>query len=65
MKRLYRSKENSVIAGICAGVGEYCDVDPVLIRLGAVILFFSGLGTPAILFAYLIGYFIIPEKTSS
>jgi phage shock protein C len=33
MKNLYRSNKNKVFAGICGGLGEYFDVDPVFIRL--------------------------------
>ena len=40
MKRLYRSRKNKVIAGVCGGVAEYFSVDPTLIRLAAVLIFF-------------------------
>ena len=33
-KRLYRSNESKVIAGVCSGIAEYFDIDPTLIRLG-------------------------------
>lgn len=33
MKRLYRSRTNSVIAGVCGGLGEYFEVDPVIVRV--------------------------------
>ena len=42
MKRLYRSRKNKVIAGVCGGVAEYFSVDPTLIRLAAVLIFFMG-----------------------
>ncbi len=32
-KRLYRSVKNKVICGVCGGIGEYFNVDPVIIRL--------------------------------
>ncbi len=58
MKRLYRSRENRMIAGIAGGLAEYFGVDPVLIRLIWIIsIFFGGAG----IFAYLIGWLIIPE----
>lgn len=41
-KRLYRSRDNGIIAGVCAGLGDYFDIDPVLIRIIAVILIFPG-----------------------
>ncbi|MDY0297024.1 MAG: PspC domain-containing protein [Acidobacteriota bacterium] len=59
MKRLYRSRKDRVISGICGGIGEYFDVDPVLVRVGAVLLIFTG-GVGLI--AYIVGIFIIPEE---
>jgi len=40
-KKIYRSQKNKVIGGVCGGIGEYFDIDPVLIRLIFIILFFS------------------------
>lgn len=37
-KRLYRSVKNKVICGVCGGIGEYLQVDPVMIRLIWVLL---------------------------
>lgn len=59
MKRLYRSRTNKVIAGVCGGLAEYLEVDPVLVRLIAVLLLFVGGGS---LIAYIIGMIIIPER---
>ena len=42
MKRLYRSRHNRVIGGVCGGIGEYFDIDPLLIRLVWAVLFFIG-----------------------
>jgi phage shock protein PspC (stress-responsive transcriptional regulator) len=33
MKILYRSKNNRILGGVCAGLGEHLDVDPTVIRL--------------------------------
>ena len=38
-KRLYRSREDRWLAGVCGGLGEYFDLDPILVRLG--FIFFS------------------------
>lgn len=58
-KRLYRSSTNKVIGGICGGIGEYFAVDPVLVRIIAVIsCFVGGFG----LMAYIIGWIIIPQR---
>jgi len=58
-KKIYRSQKNKVIGGVCGGIGEYFDIDPVLIRLIFIILFFSfGIG----FLGYIIAWIIIPEK---
>jgi phage shock protein C len=41
-KRLYRSAKNKVLCGVCGGIGEYLQVDPVIIRLIWVLLVFLG-----------------------
>lgn len=33
VKRLYRSKENKILGGVCGGIAEHLGVDPVIIRL--------------------------------
>lgn len=59
MKKLYRSKTHRVIGGVAGGLGEYLDVDPVLIRIVFLIaLFAGGVG----ILAYLIAWIIIPEQ---
>lgn len=56
-KRLYRSKEQNVIGGVCGGLAEYFDVDVTLVRLVTVVLFFAtGIG----LLAYIIAWIIMP-----
>lgn len=57
MKRLYRSRKDKIIAGVCGGIGEYFGIDPVIIRIIAVVLFFWG-GSGIL--AYIIGMIIIP-----
>jgi len=59
MKRLYRSRKDRKIAGICGGLGEYLELDPTLIRLILVFLAFLTGIVPFIL-AYLISWAIIP-----
>lgn len=56
-RRLYRSRSNRMIAGVCGGIGEYFDVDPTLIRLGWAILVVLGVG----ILAYILAWVIIPE----
>lgn len=50
-KRLYRSKENKVVAGVCGGIAEYFNVDSVWIRLVVVFLALAnGVGIVAKIF---------------
>lgn len=58
-KKLYRSRKNSMIGGVCGGLGEYLNVDPTIMRLVAVLLVFAdGIG----LIAYIIAWIIIPRN---
>ena len=59
VKRLYRSKKERILGGVCAGIGNYFDIDPVLVRLLwviATLMFGAGI------LAYIIAWIIIPEK---
>lgn len=58
-KRLYRSRRDVMIAGVCGGIAEYFDVDPTIVRLIAVVLI---LGWGSGLLAYLIAVVIIPKN---
>ena len=60
-KRLYRSRSERMIGGICGGLGEYFNVDPTLVRLIAVVIILITGILPGIL-AYLIAWVIIPER---
>lgn len=61
MKKLYRSRENRVLAGVLGGVGEYVDTDPVLIRLiYLIITLFSGI-LPGVI-VYIVAVFIVPLR---
>jgi phage shock protein C len=61
-KKLYRSNKNKVFAGVCGGIGEYMEVDPVVIRLIWILVsMVAGFGIPG-LFAYFISALIIPQK---
>ena len=58
-KQLTRSTANRMISGVCAGLGEYLNIDPTVVRLLFVLGFF--LTGPGILIAYLIMAIIVPE----
>jgi phage shock protein C len=57
-KRLYRSR-NGVIAGVCGGLGDYFNVDPVWVRVLFLVLFFLGFGVISIV--YLVFWMIVPK----
>lgn len=59
MKRLYRSKKERMIAGVCGGLSVYFDVDPVLIRaVFAISAFMGGMG----IVIYILLAIITPEE---
>ncbi|RLC31673.1 PspC domain-containing protein [Candidatus Woesebacteria bacterium] len=60
-KKLYRSSENKILAGIIGGLGEYFDIDPTVLRLGWLFVFvFTGI-FPGLL-AYFVAILIVPKK---
>jgi phage shock protein PspC (stress-responsive transcriptional regulator) len=58
-RRLYRTRDDRVIAGVCGGIARYFNIDPVLVRVGAVALAFLG---GAGLLAYLAAVLLIPRE---
>ncbi len=60
-KKLMRSGSNRMIAGVCAGLGEYLGIDPTVIRLLVILAFFTGLGGIALV--YLIMALVVPEQS--
>jgi phage shock protein PspC (stress-responsive transcriptional regulator) len=58
-KTLTRSKSNRMIAGVCAGLGDYLNIDPTVVRLLFVLGFFVLNG--AMLLVYLIMAIVTPE----
>lgn len=58
MKRLYRSRDQRMIAGVAGGIAEYFNIDPTIVRLIWVLLALPG-GIPGILL-YIISWIIIP-----
>ena len=59
-KTLTRSKSNRMVAGVCAGLGDYLNIDPTVIRLLFVLGFFTFNG--AMLIVYLIMAIVTPEQ---
>lgn len=58
-KHLYRPKKNRILFGVAQGLGEYFDIDPVIIRILFVVLAIWG-GSGIVL--YIIGIFLIPDE---
>jgi phage shock protein PspC (stress-responsive transcriptional regulator) len=61
-RQLTRSTSNRMIAGVCAGLGEYLGVDPTIVRLLVILAFFTGFG--GIAFVYLVMALVVPEQTT-
>ncbi len=61
VKRLYRNPQDRIMGGVCSGIGNYFDIDPVIIRLIFVILFLTaGVG----ILAYILAWIIVPAAPS-
>jgi phage shock protein PspC (stress-responsive transcriptional regulator) len=60
MKKLYLSRENRKIGGVCGGIGEYFDVDPTLVRIIFILIALLSLGLGVI--GYLLIWMVIPRK---
>jgi phage shock protein C len=56
-KKLYRSKTDRIIFGICGGLGEYFEIDPIIFRILFILLIFTG-GSGVII--YILLAIIIP-----
>ena len=66
IKRLYRSRDDRIVGGVCAGLGDFFGIDPVLVRLGlvaALLLGWPGVGIMVV--AYLILLIVVPEEPLS
>lgn len=60
MKKLYRSRQNRIIAGVCGGIAEYLGVDPTVVRLIYLFLGLTSLVVGAVVF-YIVAALIIPQ----
>lgn len=57
-KKLYRSRTNKMLGGVCAGLGDYFGIDPTIIRLLWALFFLMG---GAGIIVYILAWIIIPE----
>jgi phage shock protein C len=62
IKRLYRPTNNRMLGGVCAGIGEYLEIDPTLVRVGFAVASILG-WLPAIFLAYLFMWIFVPDET--
>jgi len=60
-KRLFRTKRDSILGGVCGGIAEYFDLDPSLVRIGYILLSILSAAFPGFL-VYIILWIVIPEK---
>lgn len=63
VKRLFRSRTNAVLGGVCGGIGEYFDVDPTWVRLLVVLLTLVGFW-PITIPGYILAWAIIPDAAA-
>ncbi len=61
-RRVFRDPDSNILGGVCSGIGNYFDIDPLWIRLALVIMFF-GFGSGMIL--YIVLWIIIPEAKTT
>jgi len=61
MRKLYLSREDSKIFGVCGGIGQTYDIDPTLVRLGMVFLCFASGILPLVL-TYIIAWVIVSKE---
>ena len=59
-KKLYRSRSNRMIVGVCAGLAEFFGIDPTIVRLVFVLGTLFGYG--AFIFIYIVLFFVVPEE---
>ena len=60
MKKLYKVEQGRMICGVCAGIAEYFNIDPSLVRIGTAIL---SLAAGSGIIVYIIAACILPNKS--
>ncbi len=60
VKRLYRSRNDRFLGGVCAGLADYFRIDPTIMRLLYILLCFVSLGTGVLI--YLVLWVLVPES---
>lgn len=62
MKRLYKSRYDSKLDGVCGGVAKYFGIDSTLVRLILIIGAFTIIGLPVVVIAYILCAVIMPRE---
>ena len=57
-RRLYKSRKDRFITGVCGGLAEYFDVDPTLVRIAVALLCTTGTG----FLIYIVAAVVMPER---
>ena len=57
-RKLFRSRKDKIIGGVCVGLADYFEIDPIIVRLVFLALLFAGAG----LLIYIIAWIFIPSK---
>ena len=59
-KKLYRSRTNRMLAGVCSGLGNFFGIDPTVVRLIFVAVTLLGFGS--FLLIYVVLFIVVPEE---
>jgi phage shock protein PspC (stress-responsive transcriptional regulator) len=62
-KKLYRSRDDRMVSGLCAGIGKYIDIDPTVVRVVYIVASILSGGLPIII--YLVLIMVVPEEPIS
>lgn len=62
-KRLFRSRKDRKIAGVCGGLADYFNVDPTWVRLAFILLCLVGLGT--FIIVYMLFWIVVPLEPTN
>lgn len=60
-KKLFKSRNDRKVAGVCGGIAEYFDIDSTLVRLAVVLLIAMSIGTG--LLAYIVAAIVMPDES--
>ncbi|UCF65985.1 MAG: PspC domain-containing protein [bacterium] len=63
LNKIYRSKDNRILFGVCGGIGEYFNIDPVIVRLLWILATFASVGLGILVYVILI--FVFPESDTA